>query len=209
GLFLRLGFLSHARSSLTLDPRRIPQRGSVMFHWQDYLCEGTPAILIEQFHTAAHPLHRGLAEKQSEAEALLALGGDEGGSQLLGDVQRYTRAMVPDAQPQALLVPFQADLDVVRTGVGGIVQQVEYRLPQLGTVLDQRHLALRQRPQSATDLRAHQLPALQQSMQPAVGGLHAVRLAAIELGTAHHLLQAGLALAHLLLQQLQVFLNLR
>src|SRR5690554_1992735 len=78
-----------------------------MFHRQDYLCEGTPAILIEQFHTAAHPLNRRLTEEQSQAKALLALGCHEGGTQLFGDVQRYTRAMVPDAQPQALLVPFQ------------------------------------------------------------------------------------------------------
>ena len=79
-------------------PRTRLQRGLEIPYRQDYLGQGTPAILIEQFHTAADTLDRGLTEKQPQAKTLLALGSDKGGAQLLGDMQRYTRATIADTQ---------------------------------------------------------------------------------------------------------------
>src|SRR5690606_12684907 len=82
-------------------------KGSELTYRQDYLGQGTPAVLIAQSHAAAGTLDCGLTEKQSQARTPLAPGSVEGGPQLLGDRQRYSRPTNANTQPEPLRIPAQ------------------------------------------------------------------------------------------------------
>src|SRR5690606_39145846 len=88
--------------------------------WQQQLGQGAALLVIVQPHRATGPRHAGLAEEQAEAEAL-ALGGEEGPADLLGNRQRHPGTMVADRQPDPLRIPVQLDVEPVRAGIGGIV----------------------------------------------------------------------------------------
>src|SRR5690606_28991491 len=112
-----------------------------MSYRQDYLGECPPAILVEQFHTAADTLDGRLTEKQPQPETLLALGGNKGSTQLFSDMQWYSRPVISNAQAQPLGIPLQGHRNIVGTRIGGVIQQIEYRLAQLGAGTHHGHLA--------------------------------------------------------------------
>src|SRR5690606_1440570 len=102
-------WLRHVHSMQTIEAR------------QAQLGECTALLVVIQLHGTPGAGHGGLAEEQAQAEAL-ALGGEEWLAELLGDRQRHAGAMVADGHPDPVVIPGQADLEVVRRGVGRIVQ---------------------------------------------------------------------------------------
>ena len=164
--------------------------------------------MVIQLNRATSTGHAGLAEKQPQTKAL-ALGGEERPTQLFGDGQWHPRAMITNAQAQPLVIPVQANVEFVRTGVGGVVEQIEQRLGEIGRWHDPRWRAAAQALIAVAGLGTHQMPAIQSGFQPFDTGLLHHCLTPIVLGGAHQLLQGVLAQLDLLLQQGQIILQRR
>src|SRR5690606_34311907 len=111
---------------------------------QTQLGERAAVLVVVQLHRSPGAGHAGLAEEQPEPEAL-ALGGEEGFADLLGDAQRHTGTVIADADADFLGAPVQPDVEILRAGVRGVVEQVEQGLGQV-----RRHRQTRRRPCAAT-----------------------------------------------------------
>ncbi|MNZ28367.1 hypothetical protein D3C78_455950 [compost metagenome] len=117
--------------------------------------------------------------------------------------------MVTDADDDVMGVPVQAHFKVIGAGIGGIVQQVQQRLGQVRRRGQARHLAVAQALEAVAGFRAHQVPTVERLVQPGRHVLLHHGQAAVGFGGAYQLLQGFLAQLHLVLKDLQVFLQQR
>src|SRR5690554_5572396 len=90
---------------------------------QNHFSECSPVRMIIQTYATAEAIDGGVGEEETDPQTL-ALGGNEGIAQLIGDLHADAGAMVTNVDYHLALIPVQADEDLVRRGVGGIVEQV-------------------------------------------------------------------------------------
>ena len=117
--------------------------------------------------------------------------------------------MVADGQFDPLRIPVQAYLQILGTGIGGVVQQIEQRLTEVRRRHQLRRTAKADALEAECRLRAHQVPALQDRVDPFARGLLDDRLAPVSLGSADQLSQTLLAELDLRLQQAEILAQLR
>ncbi len=117
--------------------------------------------------------------------------------------------MVANGQPDPLRIPVQTNLEIFRTGIGGVVQQVEQRLAEVRRWHQLGRAAKAHAVEAVGGLGTHEVPALQHRFDPLARRLLDHGLPPVRLGGANQLAQAFLAELDLRLQQAEILAQLR